>query len=66
MRARVGLCACVRACVLLTKPLIKSALGRRSFSYAAPHIWDMLPDRLRNATSLSSFTSQLKTHFFLP
>ena len=52
--------------VLLTKPLIKSALGRRSFSYAAPHIWNMLPDHLRNATSLSSFTSKLKTHFFPP
>ena len=52
--------------VLLTKPLIKSALGRRSFSYAAPHIWNMLPDYLRNATSLSSFASQLKTHFFPP
>ena len=49
--------------VLLTKPLIKSALGRRSFSYAAPHIWNMLPDYLRNATSLSSFASQLKTLF---
>ena len=52
--------------VLLTEPLIKSALGRRSFSYAAPHIWNMLPDDLRNATALSSFTSQLKTHFFSP
>src|SRR4029077_371851 len=48
--------------VLLTEPLIKSALGRRSFSYAAPHIWNMLPDYLRNATSLYSFTLQLKTH----
>ena len=44
--------------------LMTSALGRRSFSYVAPHIWNMLPDHLRNATSLSSFTSQLKTHFF--
>ena len=52
--------------LFLTKPLIKSALGRRSFSFAAPHIWNMLPDYLRNATSLSSFTSKLKTHFFPP
>ena len=49
--------------LFLTKPLIKSALGRRSFSYAASHIWNMLPDHLRNATSLPLFISQLETHF---
>lgn len=52
--------------LLLAKPNIKSALGRRSFSYAAPNIWNSLPFKLRNAKSLSSFTSLLKTHFFPP
>ena len=43
--------------LLLTKPFINSALGRRFFSFAAPHIWNLLPDYLRNASSLSTFTS---------
>ena len=50
--------------LLLTVPPIHSEIGRRSFSYSAPHIWNSLPDHLRAADSLPSFTSQLKTHLF--
>jgi hypothetical protein len=51
---------------LLHVPLIKSSHGRRSFSYAAPVIWNSLPFSLRTTTSLPYFTSHLKTFLFPP
>jgi len=51
---------------LLTVPRIDSAAGRRSFSYAAPNIWNSLPEKLRTSSSLAAFRSQLKTHLFPP
>ena len=51
---------------LLHVPLVKTALGRRSFSCAAPFIWNTLPLSLRTAESLSTFTSHLKTFLFPP
>ena len=51
---------------LLTVPDIRSELGRRSFSYAAPTVWNSLPYSLRSSTSLSSFCRGLKTHLFPP
>ena len=50
--------------LLLVVPKIHTALARRSFSHAAPTIWNSLPFLLRNASSLHSFTTQLKTHLF--
>jgi len=50
----------------LTAPFVKSATGRRSFSYAAPFLWNKLPTHLRTAASLSVFRSQLKTYPFPP
>ena len=38
--------------------------GRRSFSYLAPYYWNALPVGLREATSLPSFKSKLKTYLF--
>ena len=51
---------------LLVVPNIKTAAGRRSFSYAAPTIWNSLPIHIRSATSLSTFRSALKTYLFPP
>jgi hypothetical protein len=51
---------------LLSVPNIKSAQGRRSFSYAAPTIWNSLPLPLRSCSTLSSFCTGLKTHLFPP
>ena len=51
---------------LLDVPFIKSALGRRSFSYSAPHIWNRVPLSLHTTKSLSFFKSQLKTFLFPP
>src|SRR5207244_13477652 len=49
----------------LSVPKIYSEQGRRSFLYAAPTIWNSLPDSLRASVSVSSFLSGLKTHLFL-
>ena len=51
---------------LLEVPNIESARGRRSFSYAAPTIWNLLPLSLRNTKSTLAFRSLLKTHLFPP
>jgi hypothetical protein len=50
----------------LEVPNIKSAIGRRSFSFSAPTIWNKLPLSLRNTKSPLAFRSQLKTHLFPP
>ena len=36
----------------------------RRFSCAAPQVWNGLPDSIRAAPSVSSFKTQLKTHFY--
>jgi hypothetical protein len=51
---------------LLTIPDLRSVSGRRSFSFAAPSVWNSLPLSLRLATNLQSFRRQLKTHLFPP
>ena len=51
---------------LLTVPNIKSAFGRRSFSFSAPSVWNSLPLCLRTCNSLPSFRKQLKTYLFPP
>lgn len=51
---------------LLTVPDIRSANGRRSFTFAAPTIWNSLPVTLRSCSTLPTFLSGLKTHFFPP
>ena len=39
-------------------------IGRRSFSVCGPHLWNSLPVYLRQAESLMSFKSGLKTFYF--
>jgi hypothetical protein len=50
----------------LVVPRFKTCLGQRSFAYAAPTVWNSLPDRLRSSTSIDSFHAALKTHLFPP
>ena len=38
--------------------------GGRSFTIAAPSVWNALPFELRSCNSLSSFRSKLKTWLF--
>ena len=40
------------------------ALGAPDVSAAAPKLWNGLPVELRQATSLNSFKSRLKTYLF--
>ena len=50
---------------LLLIPQVRlKTFGRRSFHYAAPTLWNQLPDKLRHCHSISSFKSILKTHLF--
>ena len=43
----------------------RSKFGRRSFSVAAPMVWNSFPDSLRDQTlSIDNFRSTLKTHLF--
>ena len=51
---------------LLRVPDIRSSAGRRSFSYAAPELWNAMPLSLRTCSSLSSFGRMLKTFLFPP
>jgi len=51
---------------LLRIPLMKSLSACRSFSYAAPTIWNSLNIATRQAASLGCFKSRLKTELFEP
>jgi len=50
--------------LLLCVPFRRTSFARRSFSTAAPLIWNSLPPAMLNCDSLSSFNSRLKTHLF--
>ena len=43
---------------------IKQGMGERSFSFAAPRLWNNLPASLRACTDLDDFKCRLKTHLF--
>ena len=46
-------------------PFTKSSLMQnRAFSFAAPGLWNRLPNTLRICSSLLEFKSKLKTHLF--
>jgi len=45
-------------------PFVRTSFGSRSFSVAAPKIWNPLPPALRMCTSHDTFRHQLKTHYF--
>ena len=47
----------------LPKPRLKS-YGYRCFAYAAPYLWNRLPEQIRLCTKLSTFKNKLKTHYF--
>jgi len=49
---------------LLSVPFVRTSFGARSFSVAAPIIWNSLPPALRMCTSPNIFRCHLKTHYF--
>ena len=38
------------------------AYGDRTFSYEAPHLWNSLPDNVRNSQSINIFKQRIKAH----
>jgi len=49
---------------LLFAPRVHTGFGSRSFSVAAPVIWNSLPLDIRNSCTISCFCRQLKTLFY--
>ena len=47
---------------LLKEPTSKRTWGDRSFSIAAPRLWNHLPTKLKSCHSITRFMSLLKTH----
>ena len=39
--------------------------GQRSFSYAAPRLWNSLPEEIKNSNTIDLFKSALKTFLFI-
>ena len=50
--------------ILCIPKLRTNTFGHRSFSFAAPTIWNFLPSELRHADSIQKFKLALKTHLF--
>ena len=48
----------------LEQPFVNSGYGARSFTHAAPRIFNKLPRELRNEVDLTKFKRRLKTYFF--
>ena len=44
--------------------MMTKSYGERSFVYAAPVLWNALPNNLRNITDLDKFKATLKKHLF--
>jgi hypothetical protein len=49
---------------LLHVPRVKTVFGSRSFSVAAPTIWNSLPLDIRHCTSVATFRRHVKTAYF--
>ena len=51
-------------CILVVQKTATVKYGESSFSYAAPVLWNQLPEVCRMETDLNSFKSKLKTFLF--
>ena len=49
---------------LLVPRISKQTVGGRAFSYRAPFLWNGLPTHVRDANSVSTLKSLLKTNLF--
>ena len=54
----------LHAGLLIVPRISKQTAGGRAFSYRAPFLWNGLPIHVRDADSVSTFQSLLKTHLF--
>ena len=48
----------------LQVPRMKTKYGERAFSYAAPSLWNALPDFVKSAKNVKTFKKLLKTYLF--
>jgi len=46
------------------KPLSKTTLGDRCFTYAAPKLWNALPMAIRSVNTVTDFKGKLKIYLF--
>ena len=51
---------------LLEVPDIRSANGRRSFTFAAPSVWNSIPEAVKSSKTLFAFRKGLKSFLFPP
>ena len=49
---------------LVIPKVTTKAYGQRSYQFAAPHLWNNLPLHIKQATTISSFKTLLKTYLF--
>ncbi len=50
---------------LLVVPKVRTKkYGERAFSFAAPHLYNSLPEKIRMANTIDTFKANLKTHLF--
>jgi len=49
---------------LLSVPFTKSSVGRRSFEFASPTVWNSLPQGIRDCNQIDQFKKLLKTQLF--
>ena len=50
--------------LLLKMPKCKTEMGKKSFRFSGPFIWNALPYSLRFTIELSKFKADLKTFYF--
>ena len=50
---------------LLYIPRVVTEMGRRSFYFTAPTLWNSLPQHSRDSTGVETFKNILKTHLFV-
>ena len=58
------LCSSSDTLILRLSSVHAQLLGQRSFSYAAPSVWNSLPSKVRSSNIFTSFKSTLKSHLF--
>ena len=50
--------------VLFTPNIYTTTYGKRAYSYAAPELWNWLPEYIKSSKSSLTFNSILKTYLF--
>jgi len=49
---------------LLLKPTVRTKQGEAAFKYFGVHLWNQLPDNIKNAPTITIFKNRLKITFF--